>query len=120
MIPTEIATISVKRGDNHVFALYFFLNDEVSPYDLTQWDEIKMQIRTELNQYSYLAATLSTADDSLEIENTNKLIVHLTSEVTEKLNRAGIYFYEIKLIDADGEATTVLKGKFNVELNVTQ
>lgn len=122
MTPATVNTLEIRRGDNHEFSLSFNLPDE-SPYNLTGWTEIRMEIRKEAAPYAYLVATLSTLGDnpSLEIfgDDSNKLKIGLTSDITAKLNKEGLFQYDIRFIDSDEQFVTPLKGDLNVTFNIT-
>lgn len=123
MIPTKLSKRTIYRGDNHEFSLKFELDVEgiKTPYDLTTWAEITAQFRLNDNYYSHLAFELSTADGGLEIagDNNERLIIHLTSANTGRLNKPQVYNYDIKFTGADGEAQTLLEGEIEVRLNKT-
>lgn len=122
MIPAKLPTISITRGDDETFSLLFMI-DDITPYDLSVWKEIRSQVRLADNYTGGLLCTFTTSDGSLEISGTdnNRLIFKLNGSKTILFtDLEASYYLDIRVVDNSDELKTLLSGTIKLRLNITE
>ena len=122
MQPATLTKKLIYRGDTEHMGLTFTNTDDDSPYDLTAWADIKMDVRIQPNELSHRVMELTIANGGLEItgDGNNKLVLHLTPERTISFNKGALYYYDIRFYDLEGNVLTLLKGEIQSTYNITK
>ncbi len=105
---------------NSVFSPVVYIIDPCTklPTDLTGYT-VKMQVRVTVDSEE-VVLEISTEEDNVTITPLEgKIAINVPSEVTAEI-LAGMYVYDLNLIDADEESRRVLQGKFEVTASVTR
>lgn len=92
-------------------------DSEGDPYDLTRYAAY-MQIR-QFNQASVSILDLTSENQGLLLSSDGEITLTITKEQT-RLLAAGLYVYDLILVNIDGFATRLMEGEFEVRPGVTR
>ena len=115
--PVATYDLQVYRGDSLRFEMDFW-NDsgKQDPHDLTQYSEIKMQVRREREQTPpVIRASLG---DGLNLQGNQRLVVDIDKSKTDILS--GFMSYDIEGEVTGGQRRTLVQGAFNLQGDVTR
>jgi len=109
--------IAIEQGADYQ-NLFYVVDSSGNPVNITG-AIVAMQIRTEIGSPSALV-TLTTQDRSIEINGTQGTIAlsGLNEVITTALS-AGVYVYDIKMLDTTGKTTRLFQGTAAVSPEVT-
>jgi hypothetical protein len=128
MKPARLNTINITRSSAAMEAFSFTYtepagdsgDDVETALDLSQYDDVRMQVR---NGESYEADLVYTLDltDGITIagDDNEQLNLEHSSNHTELFEADGEYWRDIMLVVGD-ESFIVARGKINVQFNITE
>lgn len=110
MASVAIANITIPQHDD--FIIYFQVVDGDGVFvDVTVATEIVYEVADSITGTEQFKKTLSASE--IGFQNSNTVYVELTS--TETGLTPGNYYHELRLTNATGDNSTVLKGTYTIE-----
>jgi hypothetical protein len=105
------------QNEPYYIDMKFTLGEEQTPMDLTEYQDIKMSIRSNLKA---IIGTLSLSDGLAIVgEDNNVLGITLSQELTLLLS-TGIYAYDIMFISNTGQNKYFVKGDIKIINTITR
>jgi len=109
--------LSLYQGDDFSQEI-LYLEQDSTPVNLTNYSA-RMQVRQDYGITPIISVTTET-DGGITKDNANGIfIITITNELTSTLI-AGSYIYDFEVTDGDDKVTTILKGNFLINKEVTK
>ena len=120
MKAAKVQTFYITVGDVYMEQFTFLDNDD-NPIDLTQFDEIIMDIRTgqDVDAKFIYTASLTNTDISVSGDNNNIITINI-SPLNTILWTDQTLFRDIRFIKTTGEVYTYVYGDIQVRKNITE
>lgn len=117
MKTAKLNTLYLTRGDTFYYSFTFKSNNQ--PIDLSLNNAIEVDVRSGISRRGKLIKKL-ILNDGLEItaDDNNTLVMTINPEVTENM-RAGKYYIDIRITDANNNKFTYAWGIIQVRENIT-
>jgi tRNA threonylcarbamoyladenosine modification (KEOPS) complex Pcc1 subunit len=118
MKPSSLNTKNIIKGDTFT-ELFIFTDASGTPYDLTIYDDIAMDIRRTPNERGDAVASLKL-NDGITIDGSvgNRLVIRVSAEDTNGM-RSGIHYRDVRVVLGDS-VNTILSGQLVVYDNITK
>lgn len=116
MITIKVENKELTRGSTYIELISLMYDD--SYINLTDYNEIKMDVRDRMNGYGNLIYSASLTDGTLTLSGDTILRFEMDSDTTSDMSE-GVYFRELQLTDTWGNIFTPFWGKIMVRENIT-
>lgn len=113
----ELETINLTIGDRF-FESFYITDDDDFPFDLSIYEDIRMDIRYGISPNSKLLHSLGFLSGiTYNGDDNNILIMEIPSEITKDFE-SGLFYIDFRFIE-NGQVYTLLKGKIQIRKNIT-
>lgn len=122
MKPANISTFNITKGNTYNEILVFNEREDnvVTPLDLTQYTNIKQDIRRRITINSELLHSCDLTD-GISISGSDNNILNIIIPSTEVATwNGGTYYRDITVTDGWGHIYTYCTGKIQVRENITE